>query len=485
MRLIARIWWLSAQRRWKQNVALLLIASVLSGLHGYHTLNLPDASPGLLTLLFAAALGVALFLSVQIRGENILASPRIALLPFAPRALFLLRPVFGNPLRVLLIVSALAWGLLGMVQLEAASQVIETLQLLGWILVGVAAIEIAEDVLRRRASLLVYGATVLGFAVAVTVLAGLQDYIPWAEALQQRLQGSGWQALLVGSTAPLKAEVGVVFILAGTSIMLLRTGQQLAERWERSGPPAESRGQFAGLLPRVARRVVPSAPASFTKELALTLRVVLLRINYLWIPVVVGIAFYGGVPFLFAAMFGYWIGLSYNLLGPDVPRGGLVRYQLLPAPLSRTLAYRHGAIVLVSVALAIGLILLAGAAGIWRLPASGPATRLAYPLWLLYGTSLFLLFVVTGDRISRRFPRRIAVRNLLEEGSPAGGWKEGVATLFAMGATAAIAALVLGVWSAVPFSSDSGTRLLVALPFAALTHGLIYRAHLRRRTPYG
>lgn len=484
MALIARIWWLSARRRWRQNSFLLVIALGITVVHGYHTLALETA--GQLSLLFGAALAVAVFLPVQLRSESILASPRFALLPYTPRFLFLLRPLFGNPFRVLLAVPALGWGITGLLWLGKGNAVAEALQLFGWTLLGMVAAEIVDESLRRRPSLLVYQAALLVFAFASAVLAEFGELRIWADALDVHLKGAA-SALLVAGNAGMVAEVLLALVLFGACAALLALGRRLAERWQYAMPGDEPRIRFAHTVTATARRVAPWAPASLTKELAMVLRVVLMRINYLWIIAVTGITLYAGAPFLLAAAFGLWIGLAYNLLGPDVPEGGLTRYHLLPTPLSRIFAFRHLAIMLVSLGCAVGTALVAGGLGWWKLPVAGAATPLAYPAWLLYGASLFLLFAVTGDYISEKFPKRIAVRNLLEENDPPGGWGQGVITLFALGATGLLAGAVLVGWAAVPLvtSGNSAMRVLAALPLAALTHGGIYMLHLRRRYARG
>lgn len=483
MALIARIWWLSARRRWRQNSFLLVIALGITLVHGYHTLALKTT--GQLTSLFGAALAVALFLPVQLRGESILASPRFALFPYTPRFLFLLRPLFGNPFRVLLTVPALGWGIMGQLSVGRGNPLVEALQLFGWTLLGMVAAEIVDESLRRRPSLLVYQAALLVFAFASAVLAEFSEFRVWADVLDVRLERAS-SALLVGGHAGVVVEVLLALVLLGMSTVLLALGRRLAERWQHSVPRQEPR-ILTGFVTSVAQQLAPWAPASLAKELAMVLRVVLMRINFVWIIAVTAITFYAGAPFLLAAAFGLWIGFVYNLLGPDVPGGGLTRYHLLPAPLSRVFAYRHLAIILVSLGCALGTALVAGVLGWWKLPVAGAATPIAYPAWLLYGASLVLLFAVTGDYISEHFPRRIAVRNLLEENDPPGGWGQGVLTLFALGATGLVAGAVLAGWAAapLPLSDNSAMRVFAALPLAALTHGGIYLLHLRRRYARG
>jgi hypothetical protein len=234
----------------------------------------------------------------------------------------------------------------------------------------------------------------------------------------------------------------------------------------RSAVQREARSWTARLL-----AWIPLRPA-LVKELAVVLRVVVLRVNYLWIPLVTAAALYGGAPFLLAGLFLWWIGAAYNLLGPDVPRGGLVRYQLLPRSLASVFRARHAAIVLVSVILVGVAVLLVGIGGVWRPPRTGPPSPLAYPLWGMYGMTLFLLFTVTSDRISLRSPRTISMRGVIEEGTATVTFAETVLRFLSLAGTAATAAAILAGWVA-----SSG--LLTGVLLAALTHAGIYALHLR------
>ena len=458
---LARIWWLSTQRRWRQNSFLLAIALGISAIHGYHSWGLQ--SPAQLTLLFGVALGVAMFLPALIRTENILANPRFTLLPYTPRFLFLLQPVFGSPLRFVLAASALTWGAVGLVGQQGGRMWgLDLLQLLGWVLAGLALAELIDEWLRQRASVLLYMAVMLVGIGAIQLLADRASLQTVARELEQRAVGP-WQALLVGGAGSLAAEMLTTLVLAAAFAFLLHAGRGLAGR---SAVQREARSWTARLL-----AWIPLRPA-LVKELAVVLRVVVLRVNYLWIPLVTAAALYGGAPFLLAGLFLWWIGAAYNLLGPDVPRGGLVRYQLLPRSLASVFRARHAAIVLVSVILVGVAVLLVGIGGVWRPPRTGPPSPLAYPLWGMYGMSLFLLFTVTSDRFSLRYPRTISMRGVIEEATATVTFAETVLRFLSLAGTAATAAAILAGWVA-----SSG--LLTGVLLAALTHAGIYALHLR------
>ncbi len=440
---------------------MLAIALGISAIHGYHSWGLQ--SPAQLTLLFGVALGVAMFLPALIRTENILANPRFTLLPYTPRFLFLLQPVFGNPLRFVLAASALTWGAVGLVGQQGGRMWgLDLLQLLGWVLAGLALAELIDEWLRQRASVLLYMAVMLVGIGAIRLLADRASLQTVARELEQRAVGP-WQALLVGGAGSLAAEMLTTLVLAAAFAFLLHAGRGLAGR---SAVQREARSWTARLL-----AWIPLRPA-LVKELAVVLRVVVLRVNYLWIPLVTAAALYGGAPFLLAGLFLWWIGAAYNLLGPDVPRGGLVRYQLLPRSLASVFRARHAAIVMVSVILVGVAVLLVGIGGVWRPPRTGPPSPLAYPLGGMYGISLFLLFTVTSDRISLRSPRTISMRGVIEEGTATVTFAETVLRFLSLAGTAATAAAILAGWVA-----SSG--LLTGVLLAALTHAGIYALHLR------
>lgn len=404
-----------------------------------------------------------MFLPAHIRTENILANSRFALLPYTPRFLFVLQPVFGNPLRFVLVASALAWGAAGLAWVQGgAVWALEVLQLLGWTLVGLALAELIDEWLRQRASVLVYMAMMLGGIVAIQLLADRATLRTVAGELERYAAGP-WRALLLGGAGPLAAEVLMAAALAAAFGLLLHAGRRLAGH---SAVQKEARSWTACLL-----AWIPLRPA-LIKELALVLRVVVLRVSYLWIPLVTAGALYSGAPVLLAGLFLWWIMAAYNLLGPDVPRGGLVRYQLLPRSLASIFRARHAAIVLVSISLASLAVLLVAAAGVWRMPRSGPESLLAYPLWGMYGVSLFLLFTVTSDRISLRYPRTISMRGVMEERTATVTFTETVLGLLSLAGTATIAVAILGGWIA-------RFGLLTGVLLAALTHVGIYALHLR------
>jgi hypothetical protein len=89
----------------------------------------------------------------------------------------------------------------------------------------------------------------------------------------------------------------------------------------------------------------------------------------------------------------------------------------------------------------------------------------------MYGMSLFLLFTVTSDRISLRYPRTISMRGVIEERMATVTFTETVLGLLSLVGTATVAVAILAGWIA-------SFGLLTGVLLAALTHAGIYALHL-------
>lgn len=486
---VARLWWLAARRRWRRNAVIPLAAAALWLLLGFRVLRLPAADAAVHgTVLFAGALLVALFLPSQLRGESPLAATRWTLLPYTPRLLWLLRPLFGDPLRLLLVVPVATWGVVWVMRLglSPARSALEAVQLLGWTAVGTVVAEVGDELLRRRVSLSLLLGQIVLFAVGLNVLlqgpgetAGL-----WGGARTEE----GWAALLLGASAPLRWEAVGAAAAVAISAALLLAGAAAAERWARTPPPVRHHRTWRRSVAAVGRVFAPRAPASLAKEVAALVRIPVLRLDFVLVAVLAAVAVHSGAPSLLAGCFGLWFAFSFNLLGPDVPGGGTERLQLLPVPLARTLALRHGAVLLCS-GLAVGVAVLATATLGGQLTTASTSGLLAGVAWFGYGASLFLLTTLPGDRLSLRNPRPFRVHFVLEERTAAGGIGEGLRVLFALILTVGVGAVTLAL-AAVSLdvllpALPEPARLPTAALLAALLHGLVYGLHLRTRLRSG
>lgn len=478
---VARLWWLAAGRRWRRNAIIPVIAAALWLVLAFHTFQIPRVDAPLHgTVLFSGGLLFALFLPSQLRGESLLASTRWVLLPYTPRWLWTLRPLFGDPLRILLVIPVVVWGTIGVFRLDLGPfrAGLETAQLVGWAAAGVVIAEVADELLRRRVSLILLMAQIVLFAVGLNVL--LQSRGQREALWGGMLPREPWSALLLGGAAPPRWEALAVVAALVTFGGVLAAGRAAAEYFARTPPPARRQRTWGRAVAALGRGFAPGAPASLTKEIAALVRIPVLRLDFFLIAVLAGVAGVAGTTQLLAGCFGLWFAFAYNLLGPDVPAGGLERLRLLRRSVAGTMAWRHAAVVLCS-ALVAGTtaLLVTGIRGRW-----GEETLMdvvAGAAWFAYGASLFLLVTLVGDRMSLRNPRAFRVHFVLEERTAAGGAGEGIVFLLTLILVLGVGAAVLLLIAALLPEIVGTARLTIAAALAALLHTAVYAVHLRVR----
>lgn len=172
----------------------------------------------------------------------------------------------------------------------------------------------------------------------------------------------------------------------------------------------------ASSAPLVRRRTTrfPSLPlpAAVRKELMLLRRVSSTRTS---IVLVCGIAALTAVtqsPLLLIAIIIPWLALSINLLGPDLPLGGITRYVLMTVSLRCVLIWRHVAILsLTVVTAAFTLFILIVLGQLLGIRLHTPAAFLPHlGAALLYAVSTYALFIIPGEYFSVRYPQPITRR---------------------------------------------------------------------------
>lgn len=238
----------------------------------------------------------------------------------------------------------------------------------------------------------------------------------------------------------------------------------------------------------VARAIAPHAAASFGKELGLLTRVRVYWISYAYFFVISAAVFSARNPSLFAITFLLWMGTGYNTLGPDVPLGGLLRYEIMPRPLKVTLAMRHAAVLVVSVmtaAAAFGFVVALGGLGGTE-PISVETSFSAYFTWFTYGASLFLLSTITGDWMSAREPRAIGLRSMNQGGMGAGTATSSILWFVAFVGTLAISGLLvigaaMGLGALGAHTDEPGNFLLALLVASIIQLGLYGYRYVRSR----
>ncbi|CAN5302489.1 hypothetical protein BH20GEM2_BH20GEM2_12850 [soil metagenome] len=473
---VARVWWVVTRRRWRDELHLLIFVGWFVAAVAYQSVRIaaaPEAAAFTGLALLAGA--AALLLPAALSASSLPGAARWELLPYTPRWMLLLRTLFAQPLRVLLCGCGLTGvsAALLLLELGPLRTGLEWVQLAGWGVAAWAATEVLEDALARRQAIVLRGLLGLGGAIALSLITRYDLVLGRMAATNAP---TPTHTLLLGS----RGAIGVELLLA-VGAMAAATGAVLlvgrrAER--RAEPPPIPRalplfGRFIATLTAIA---VPGARAGFGKEIASVLRWVRISSGLLWPFLIALVAFARGVPWLLIAAPLVWTMHSYNLLGVDLPLGGLTRYRLLPRPLGRTLALRHGAMLLlttVSVLLAAAVVLAFDGL---RILTRG-AEALLYPVAYLYGTSLFLLFTPVGDRLSFRFPCWLDLRWRRRLGRPVSSVTWLLATLAVTGAAgvifAAASVSAAGIFTANP------ARITTVLIFASCTHIALYAAGIR------
>ena len=483
VRVVGRLWWTAARRRWRQETGALFILLGFVLFLGYFTARAPAGGEALYgSVLWGIGIIALSLLPLLFPGESVLATPRFHLLPISTGRLWLLRLLFANPLRTALALALLLWGVAAVLawELSPIAALLETTQLVGATVAAAVVAQIVEEVLRRHSSVFLY---------QIVLLVGVASWPPLVDFLRDRSQfvpppawASGTAApLLLGGGAALSEEVVFAALAIGAAGAALLIGQALLARWARTPAPLPRVPRVTGPTARAVGRLVPRAPAAFTKEIALLLRFVFVRIALVFSALWSAGAVLTAMPWLLLSLPLWWQPLCTNLLGPDLP-DGIQRYRLTGMPLRRVLVLRHAAVVFLATTIAVGSALLAAAFGGLPLPDTGPPTRWMYPVALLYGVSLILLLTLSGDRYGLRFRDPIGMRVLIPTRTGSGGAEAGLLLLLAWAVTAAVAAGIWFGWMTLlrllaPTLSE-GERIAASMVLAAGIHLLLYRVSI-------
>ena len=488
---IARLWWLATRRLWRQNTILPFAFAGLAFTVVVDLARTPAVNGGAyLSLLTVAALLTALLAPILFHAGSVLDSRRFEILPLRPFVVLLARPVFGNSFRLLLTIFVLfACGTaIAHLPLPPDQTALEVLKLLGWVLSGLAVVVIFEEILRRGSSILMYAVKLLLLAFSLPVLAAPRTVrVLLRSGSFPKLHGP-LSSVLIGSDAGVRWEVAAALAPFLLFVALVAIGKAVTEKFRALPPRTGQTKAWVRPIRAVARLVAPRATASFGKELGLLIRVRAFWIGYVYFFAVSAAAFSAKTPSLFAIAFLFWIAAGYNTLGPDVPMGGLLRYDLMPRVLKRTLTMRHAAVLAVSAvtaAAAFGFVALVGSVG-GSERRSVETSPSAYVTWLLYGASLFLLSTIMGDWVSAREPRPIGLRSVVQGRVGAGTAASGLVGFVALAGTVATsgilivgAAMTLGALGA--NTDEPGNFLLAVLVASLVQIGLYAYRYTRSR----
>lgn len=474
---------MATRRRWREEVFPAVILLGVFALHGYSVLRIPsDAGVLYLSILYLLALFTALFLPIVFHGSSVLGTLRFDLLPYVPHYFFLLRLLFGQPLRVLLTLSTVSWTIVGLLRLPLGGlhTLLALLQLLGWTIAAAIVVQIIEDTLLRRHAIKMH--TLLS-GIGVAAVSLLMSYGSFfrdiAGAVTPLVEGS---ALLLGSRAVYEIEVLISVVALGTCAGAVVLGGRVATQQTEPAPPPRQLPLLTWLIASVSSAVAPKAPASFGKELASVLRYFRIASGLIW-PFLLGIlAFSTGNPFLLIVTFPFWALHTFNLLGVDLPLQGMTRYRLLIQPVARVLWLRHAAMLSGITVAALAAALLAAVFGRLALPEVGPPSMIMYPLTHLYGASLFLLASVLGNRLSIRYPYWYDLSRRARDGVQSPSFL----ILLAMTSLALLAILIVVGASILTRTFVQPTTEVVRvgsiLVLSTLTHLLLYAGSIRSRS---
>jgi hypothetical protein len=486
LRPTGRIWWLAARRLWRQNTALLPMWAIIVAIPLYRIVHLPaEGGAAYLSFLATCATLTALLVPVRLRAWSVLESRRFDLLPLTALTRTLLRQAFGNPFRLLLVGSVWTLSAAGVLRLSlgATRTLLELVQLTGWSLAGVVAIEIAEERLRHRSSIVLNGALRAMLVASLVILVRFDQIHLWLTNGTIPIPHGVAAALLLGGRAALGWEVITLAASLLTTGALLLVARAVAHRYAACPPRERRTVTLAAPITALARALSPRSPASLAKELGHTVRALPFWLAHGWLFVVSAAATSGKNPALLSAAFFLWMSAAYNILGLDVPMGGLIRYELVPRPLSRTLAFRHAAILATGTLTALAALLVVAALGGLSGPRAADASPLAYVIWFAYGASTFLLVTTTGDWISAREPRAIGLRRIPRNGRGAGKAGSLLLLFIALGLTLAASAVLVMAWSAALSALEIGAAIsgtpLLAISLATLTQFGLYALRLR------
>jgi hypothetical protein len=484
---IRRVWWLATTRLWRHNTVILPVAILFTILNAYDALRMPTRN-GLVyvTLLTASALGTALLLPLYLRAGSIFDSRRFDLLPIPPFLIFVLRPIFGNPLRLLLTASVLVWCSVGLAQVAPTPlrAALAILQLVGLVLCGTIAVEILEDLLRRWSSMVLSLLVLCAGFVALVVFGTMSRIRVVLSKETLVLPPAVTAALLRQTDKPIVSELLAAIVPFVVAAFLLALAKAITDGIAARPPRERAVYTLTSPVAVVAGILNPRSPGSFGKELAVTLRILTFWPCHVWVLVAGFLAATSGTPSVLAASFFLWSAAAYNLLGPDVPMGGLARYSLLPGRIDTVLRRRHAAVVVT--ALGVTLVGLCTAAALHgRLPGETYLVAAGYLGWLLYAASTFLLSTVTGDWFSMRQPRGISVRSLMQRASGAGTASMGLTLFVAYFGTYVLSGIIALLWLAaarrIGLQDGSGSQLLLVLSFTTVTQ---YGVYLSRSIAY-
>jgi len=463
------------------------MATALAAGLAWGTLNAPaGGEPLFLSLLFGIGAAVAIGAPLILTGERVLETARVDLLPFPPFDRWLLRTLFGNPLRTLVVAIVLLWSAatFGSAAGGPGASWVHVAQAAAWLFLAVTLSQLLEDVIRHRRAVvlhqLLFFAALATWPLALDFLAEPANFVPppaWARGpVEGFLLGAPGPAAVTALAFALPLLLGALLVRADAAFVRRASSKPL--------PPAAGVA-WTGWVARVLARPF-GGDASLVKELLVPLRFLFLRMSLVFVFLVVVAALVFGIPYLMLSIVFWWQPLSTNALGPDL-EGGTTRYQLLGWSPHGILLRRTAVIPVFTLTIAILAVALCVALGIARRPAIGPDAWAAYPITFAYSLSLVALWASVGERYSLRFSDPLEMQTLLPERKRSGGARAVLVLLAGWLGVSLLMVALLGLLyvASVPLTPGMAleTRLAFVVMAGSAANVLIYAAHLHRFRP--
>jgi hypothetical protein len=408
---VVRIWWLMVKRNGGEAAAIVPIGLLVLIAAGIATLGQHELPAEYVSALLLTTLTTALFLPIFLRSKSILDSRFLRLLPLTDTQVLWLRLVIADPARLVACVAAWAWGVVGVMRIHAGpgTTALALIEVTAVVVAGLILLAILEDTVGLAAPTIFY---IVAALVALTVVQVLVTFHAtwvetgaapaWVDALEPRLVAWDPRTSTVWGLAD---GIGSVALC----VVLFVAAKGVAARAMRPRP-AGARGRPRGrAIEAIARRLAPRSSASLAAAMAMLYRLYTARFGWLLTAFFAVSAFVLPIPFLLVGVFGFWAIFGHNLLGPDQPFSGVLRYDLMPYSAADAIRARRRAVVTTVTCMVLTVAVPAGLILGWR----GTTLRLvAFALALGW----FGAAAIGGDRVSRHYPKPIEVRAFMMRG---------------------------------------------------------------------
>jgi hypothetical protein len=459
------LWWAGAKRQSGGSAALILLFAIAAAAHGHSTLVGPRGEVAYYDGLFIVGTLTAVTLPLLLREADIFGAVRLRLLPVSTNVLLALRLVIGRPLRTMMVAVVLFWGSwAGISMFGTWVGMGASLRMLAWLMLGIVVIDLVEQVGKQHAPELFNLGVLFLFALVLPSFLFYPIDAPATVALLGSLPG--WLVIV----QPFSAHAGRASTLsliapAAAAAVLLAVQSKLANTGFLAGAPRQR-------ATKPLLRAIPGG-VKVRKEVALLTRTYFARALHAVAFAICGFSALTGLWSLLPLSALAWITLSHNHFGPDVPLGGRSRYQLTPISLYEVLRARRSALFMLG-----GMVLTAGAVAGALIHRESDV--LLWGASAVFGMSILGATMITGDRMSLRWPKPIGLRDVLIGGGFLHGrawW--GVVTVY-IGTIASVIAAFMMLY---PLLKDSERALTVAgllLSAGILAAASAVSAHLLR-----